>query len=143
MSSTEQDVDTAEQNIGAVINLVPPSEGSTVWQATQVQLAKNLPPPGKSPNSRREFSWSFGPAKLTGYVDTDTWEIGVEVSVLGISLGKVYGNLKEGVVIKVNLFLAKGSIKLYLKNGNELWVRLDLDVKFDGGFHSDYKIIAF
>ena len=65
------------------------------------------------------------------------------MSVLGIKLGSFYGNLKDGLVINIDLFLAKGSIKFYLKNGNELWVRVDLDVKFDGSFHQDAKILSW
>ena len=81
--------------------------------------------------------------QITGYVDTDTYEIGVDISVLGIHLGNIYGNLKDGVGVDVDLLLAKGSIKLYLKNGNELWVNLSLKITFDGSFQGDYKIITF
>lgn len=65
------------------------------------------------------------------------------MSVLGIKLGSFYGNLKDGLVINIDLFLAKGSIKFYLKNGNELWVRVDLDVKFDGSFNQDTLILRW
>lgn len=65
------------------------------------------------------------------------------MSVLGIKLGSFYGNLKDGLVINIDLFLVKGSIKFYLKNGNELWIRVDLDVKFDGSFNQDIKILSW
>jgi hypothetical protein len=64
------------------------------------------------------------------------------VSILGINVGNIFGNLKDGVGVKVDLFLAKGSIKIYLKNGNEVWVHLDIKVKFDGSFDGDYKILT-
>ncbi|KAM0535745.1 hypothetical protein ACHAQF_006327 [Verticillium nonalfalfae] len=99
---------SAEQNIGAVINLTAPEEGNT-----------------------------------HGYIDTDTFEIGISVSILGINVGNIYGNLKDGVGLNIDLFLAEGSIKLYLKNGNEVWINVDVSVKFDGSFQGDYKIISF
>lgn len=64
------------------------------------------------------------------------------MSILGINVGNIFGNLKDGVGVKVDLFLAKGSIKIYLKNGNEVWVHLDIKVKFDGSFDGDYKILT-
>ncbi|KAM0635675.1 hypothetical protein ACHAPW_001340 [Verticillium nonalfalfae] len=106
---------SAEQNIGAVINLTAPEEGNTQWVATQI----------------------------SGYIDTDTFEIGISVSILGINVGNIYGNLKDGVGLNIDLFLAEGSIKLYLKNGNEVWINVDVSVKFDGSFQGDYKIISF
>ncbi|KYK54456.1 hypothetical protein DCS_06414 [Drechmeria coniospora] len=133
-----------ETNIGAIVILTAPEEGENVWIATQTEVAHNLPPPAPGRGKgRKEFSWSFGPVKLTGYIDTDTYEIGLIISVLGINLGNIYGNIKEGVVVKVNLGLAKGQLKFYLKNGNELWVHIDIKVLFDGSFHGDYKIISW
>ena len=55
--------------------------------------------------------------QATGYVDTSTLEIGVEVNVFGAKIFNLFGNLKDGVVGKINLFLAKGEIRFYLKNG--------------------------
>jgi hypothetical protein len=82
-------------------------------------------------------------SQITGYVDTNTFEIGVSISIVGINVGNIFGNLKDGVGLDINLFVAKGSIRLYLKNGNELWVHLDVSVTFDGSFSGDYKIISF
>jgi hypothetical protein len=45
-------------------------------------------------------------------------EVGVRVEVFGAHILNLYGNLKDGVVGTIDLFLAKGEIKLYLKNGN-------------------------
>jgi hypothetical protein len=63
--------------------------------------------------------------------------------VVGINLGTIYGNLKDGVGVKIDIFVAKGSLKFYLKNGNELWIHVDIKVTFDGSFDGDYKIITF
>ncbi len=80
--------------------------------------------------------------QVVGYVDTDTFEIGVSVTVVGVNVGNVYGNLKEGIVLKIDLFVVKGEIRFYLKNGNEVWIGLDIKVTFDGSFSGDYKIIS-
>jgi hypothetical protein len=56
--------------------------------------------------------------QVTGYIDTSTLEIGVRVDVFGAHIFNLFGNLKDGVVGKIDLFLAKGEIRFYLKNGN-------------------------
>ncbi|KAH7264606.1 hypothetical protein FSOLCH5_009880 [Fusarium solani] len=132
---------SAEQNVGAVISLTAPEEGDNVWKAEQLDIVRNLPPGDIA--GRVPIEWSFGPIKITGYVDTNTFEIGVSISIVGINVGNIFGNLKDGVGLDINLFVAKGSIRLYLKNGNELWVHLDVSVTFDGSFSGDYKIISF
>ncbi|CAH0032817.1 unnamed protein product [Clonostachys rhizophaga] len=130
----------AQQTVGAIISLKAPEEGDNIWEAQQVDQVLNLPP--GDGQGRVTIDWSFGPVKITGYVDTNTFEIGVSVSILGINIGNIFGNLKDGVGVNIDLFLAKGSIKIYLKNGNEVWVHLDVKVKFDGSFEGDYKIIT-
>lgn len=62
---------------------------------------------------------------------------------MGISLGTIYGNLKDGVGVNVDLWVASGSLRFYLKNGNELWIHVDIKISFDGSFSGDYKIISF
>ncbi|KAI8714866.1 hypothetical protein NCS52_01207500 [Fusarium sp. LHS14.1] len=130
-----------EQNVGAVISLSAPEEGDNVWKAEQIDVVRNLPP--GDIEGRIPIDWSFGPIKITGYVDTNTYEIGVSISIVGINVGNVFGNLKDGVGLDINLFVARGSIRLYLKNGNELWVNLDVRITFDGSFSGDYKILTF
>lgn len=44
--------------------------------------------------------------------------MGVRVEVFGAHILNLYGNLKDGVVGKIDLFLAEGEIRLYLDNGN-------------------------
>jgi hypothetical protein len=56
--------------------------------------------------------------QVTGYVDTSTLEIGVEVNVFGAKIFNLFGNLTDGVVGRINLFLAKGEIRFDLQNGN-------------------------
>jgi hypothetical protein len=64
------------------------------------------------------------------------------VTVVGVNVGNVYGNLNDGVVLKINLFVVKGEIKFYLRNGNEVWVHLELKITFDGHYEGDYKILT-
>jgi hypothetical protein len=64
------------------------------------------------------------------------------ISIAGINVGNIYGNLNDGVVLKVNLLVASGEIRFYLKNGNEVWVHLDVKIVFDGNYEGDYKIIT-
>ncbi|KAM0184886.1 hypothetical protein ACHAPI_012331 [Fusarium lateritium] len=132
---------SADHNVGAIVSLSPPEEGDNIWEAKQVELARSLPP--GNVQGRHDIDWGFGPIKVTGYLDTDTYELGVSVSVAGINLGNIFGNLKDGVGIKVNLFIAKGEIRFYLKNGNELWIHLDIKITFDGHYEGDYKIFSF
>jgi hypothetical protein len=66
--------------------------------------------------------------------------IGIEVFVLGISLGNFYGNLNfGGLGIDIDQFLATGSIKLYLKDG-AVHLRPSMKVKFDGSWDEDIKL---
>ncbi|KXJ87350.1 hypothetical protein Micbo1qcDRAFT_208361 [Microdochium bolleyi] len=130
----------SEQNVGAIVSLTPPDDGDVFWEAKQVELVKNLPP--GDIQGRKSIDWSFGPVKVSGYIDTNTLEVGLTVSVAGISLGNIFGNLKDGVGIKVNLLIAKGEIRFYLKNGNEVWIHLDIKIVFDGHYEGDYKIVT-
>jgi hypothetical protein len=76
---------------------------------------------------------------MTGFVDSQTWDAGVEKSVLGIKLGTFYGNLQQGLSVNVDIFLAKGQIKLYLK-GAQVWTTINLSVQFNGTFQKDVCI---
>ncbi|KAF5659831.1 hypothetical protein FHETE_9261 [Fusarium heterosporum] len=130
-----------EYTVGAVVRLDSPEKGDNVWTARQVGLALNLPP--RDVEGRHGIDWSFGPLKITGYVDTTTLGLGISVSVAGVSIGNIYGSLKDGVGLDVDLFAAQGSLKFYLKNGNEIWVTLDLKIRFDGHYTGEHKIISF
>jgi hypothetical protein len=66
----------------------------------------------------------------------------VDASVLGISLGSFNGNLKDGLVIKVDLFMVKGEVRFFMRNGNEVWVGLKLSVTFDGKYETEAKLIT-
>jgi hypothetical protein len=89
-------------------------------------------------------------------------EIGVRVEVFGAHILNLYGNLQDGVVGKIDLFLAKGEVRIYLKNRNgtvnsrytssleigllihttEVWIHYDFEVSFDGQFKDDKKLLT-
>ncbi|KAL1587124.1 hypothetical protein WHR41_04325 [Cladosporium halotolerans] len=120
------------------------SDSPTIYTATQIPTVNSLPDPvADRADLRRELSWGFGPVNIVGYIDTQTLEIGVSVSVFGARILNLFGNLKNGVVGKIDLFLAKGEVRLFLKNRREVWVKLHLKVTFDGTFDREEKIFSF
>ncbi|MCJ1262388.1 hypothetical protein MMC22_002258 [Lobaria immixta] len=126
---------------GAIVD-VKKKDGKYSVKQVQREKSLSLPVQGQE-DSQLEISWSFGPLTVTGYFNTETLKIRVEVSVLRIILDSFYGNLKDSVVINFDLKLAKGSIKFYLKNENKFWVCIDIDVIFDGLYHKDIKLLLW
>lgn len=47
------------------------------------------------------------------------------------------------LALRVDLFVAKGELKFYLKNKTELWINLSIKIIFDGNYSGDYKIMSF
>ncbi|KAJ5266483.1 hypothetical protein N7478_009291 [Penicillium angulare] len=111
------------------------------WEATRQEISHNLPP--SDIEGRRGIQWGLGPIRVDGYFDTNTFEIGPSVSVVGIDIGTIYGNLKDGTAVRFNLGVANGEIRFYLKNGNQVWTYLDTKVTFNGQYSGDYKIMEF
>lgn len=64
------------------------------------------------------------------------------ISVLGITIGSFGGNLKDGLGISVNLIAIKGKIRLYLKNGNEVWINISLKPFIGSGYEFDQKLFT-
>ncbi|KAK8007170.1 integral membrane protein [Apiospora arundinis] len=88
------------------------------------------------------IDFNYGPLHVKGYVNPQTLGLTVTVDILGINLGTLRGDLKNsGLTIKVSLFVVEGEVKLYLKNTNEVWIRLHLEVTFDGTFDEDVKLL--
>ncbi|KAL2153772.1 hypothetical protein VTH82DRAFT_4927 [Thermothelomyces myriococcoides] len=131
----------ALNSVGAVITLTPPEDGSCVWKATQVPLASGLPSENFYSN-HLGINFNFGPITVSGYVDTDTLGIGVSLSILGISIGTFHGNLKDGLGVDVNLFAVQGSLKFYLKNGNEVWLGGNLSSFGSTIFDTETKVLT-
>ncbi|KAG8670805.1 hypothetical protein FPOAC2_04108 [Fusarium poae] len=111
--------------VGAIVTLTPPDDGDNVWEVRQLESAHSLAP--GDIEGRRSIDWSFGPinvniiplprfgshyethtSQLSGYVDTNTYEIGVSPTINQVNAGNIYGNLKDGVSLKINLFTTKG-----------------------------------
>ncbi|CAI6095269.1 unnamed protein product [Clonostachys chloroleuca] len=115
----------------------------TIFSATQIPTVNSLPtvPPART-QSTQSIDFSVGPIKITGYIDTDSFEVGVRVEVFGAHIFNLFGNLKDGIVGRIDLFLAKGEIRLYLKNGNEVWLHYDVKVAFDGHFKDDVRLLT-
>lgn len=80
--------------------------------------------------------------QMTGTVNTIKYTISVDITILGISLGGFHGDLKKGLSIKVNLVAVSGEVKFYLRNGNEVWVWLELKVIFGGTYNTEAKLIT-
>ncbi|KAI1770955.1 hypothetical protein F4818DRAFT_217804 [Hypoxylon cercidicola] len=131
--------------LGVLVLLDSPEKGSNVWTARQYEQGIPKTPYLGSPKKRIDIDWSFsgGVLRIKGYVDTGTLEAVLTLSVLGVNVGTISGNLKDGIGMKINLFVAQGEIKLYLKNGNELWIHLELKILGDGSYKGDYKIISW
>ncbi|KAI9036753.1 uncharacterized protein KD926_001331 [Aspergillus affinis] len=94
------------------------------------------------PEAFPPIHWGFGPVRVNGYVNPSKLSIRVEVSVFGAKLVNITADLKRGVCAKINLKLANGSICFNLKNGKEVWVKLQLHVKFDGNFNKEEKLLT-
>ncbi|TDZ38700.1 hypothetical protein CTRI78_v010795 [Colletotrichum trifolii] len=107
-----------ETNVGAIVALKSPEGGENIWEAKQVSLGRSLPP--GDVQGRKPIDWSFGPVKVDGYVDPDSFRIGLLIVITGINIGNIYGNLKDGVSLKIDLYTTEGEMKFFLKNDNEL-----------------------
>ncbi|KAG9569020.1 hypothetical protein KCU71_g2735, partial [Aureobasidium melanogenum] len=103
--------------------------GNATYEVSQIPLASQLPKVVRGAEDDRvgiDRYFGFG-SEIIGYVIKSTLEIGVQPSFGGIKLPAFYGNLKDGLVIKVYLSAMDGPIKFYLKDGNEVWVYMDLN----------------
>lgn len=132
---------------GAVVHVTKQDTGvddPDSYQIDQVKLEPVLPPENieaKDSNLlRKTIEWGFGPLKVSAEIDTARQEFGIDVSVLGIRLGNFYAPFDKGIVLSVNLVLIMGSLRFTVKD-NTLYVRIDLDVRFNGNYHEDKKIV--
>jgi len=69
-------------------------------------------------------------------------EAGVTASILGMDIGHFYGNLKEGIVIKLNLVVVDGEIKLYLQKTTEVWIKVEVNVLGAGRISKTQKVLS-
>ncbi|KAL8786327.1 MAG: hypothetical protein Q9195_008254 [Heterodermia aff. obscurata] len=128
-------------------NVLSTYSGPNIYTVTQAPAGSTLPPSshlaalGVDIKSQRAIGFSFGPVTLSGYVDTTNYGLGVEIGLFGISLGNFYGNVKEGLVISIDIRAAKGEVRLYLK-GNGVWVKIQLTPIWGGEINADEKLFA-
>ncbi|KXJ88050.1 hypothetical protein Micbo1qcDRAFT_178685 [Microdochium bolleyi] len=131
---------SGEQKFGALVSLKAPQAGHNEWVAEQLEVSSGLSL--NDDRSKKELDWAHGPVKITGYINTDTFELGLSPVIAGISTGNVYGDLRQNVELRINLATTQGTTRFYLKNGNELWISVDVKVNFGGNTVGDYKIIS-
>ncbi|OGM44719.1 hypothetical protein ABOM_007337 [Aspergillus bombycis] len=126
---------TGEVRAGFVVSVEQEAKKDghpTVFNAKQIPTVNSLPiaPPAEA-QAAPEIDFSFGPAKEC-----------IRLEVFGAHILNLFGNLNDGVVGRIDLFLAKGEIRLYLKNGKEVWFHYDVSVQFDGHFQDDIKLLT-
>ncbi|KAK7178175.1 hypothetical protein PSPO01_15778 [Paraphaeosphaeria sporulosa] len=127
---------------GAVLAVTEKAEGQYSVEQLEIQSSTRSKVPAGI-DAVIPIHWSIGPISVDGYINTDTFEIRITVNIAGISVGTFVGNLKDGVSVNVNLFVATGELKFYLKNGNELWIHYSIKIRFDGSFEGDKEILSF
>jgi hypothetical protein len=80
-------------------------------------------------------------SQINVLIDTDSFAVGFELTAEGIVLGTFYGSIKEGVSVEVKTDNINGKSELYLRNGNEVWHRVDLASKNPKEtIEGDYKL---
>ncbi|KAE8414803.1 hypothetical protein BDV36DRAFT_298638 [Aspergillus pseudocaelatus] len=98
-------------------------------------------PPSDDTRIPIDFSWEI--ITIKGYIDLTTGIISLTVSILGIDLGTFTGSLKDGIEIKVDLWVVSGSLKFYV-DGSCLYLDVHAKVRFDGSYDQDHiKIICW
>ncbi|KAK9421717.1 hypothetical protein SUNI508_05318 [Seiridium unicorne] len=100
--------------IAALINLTAPNDGDTTWTVEQKEVTIDTTI-ADSEGPTQDISWRFGPFSMEGHLDLNTFEMSS----------------------------AKGSTALYLKNGNEVWIHLDIEIVWNGTYKGDYEIFRF
>ncbi|KZS90899.1 hypothetical protein SISNIDRAFT_487918 [Sistotremastrum niveocremeum HHB9708] len=90
------------------------------------------------------FEWSFGPLTLVVSLDIATlvveFTVYITVPILGrVELGSISGDLtKGGVTLSFNVYVASGTITLYIKDGY-LWANIDVK-SIVGNYDKDIQI---
>lgn len=77
-------------------------------------------------------------------MDTDSLAAGFELTTEGIVLGSFYGLITEGISVQVKTENVNGDVRLYLKNGNEVWHGVELtSTSPKQTIQGDYKVFSF
>ncbi|OCL11912.1 hypothetical protein AOQ84DRAFT_361099 [Glonium stellatum] len=94
-----------------------------------------------TPETRIAVAFSEGPLTVNGYVDKTTFEIGAELSILGIDLGVLSGNLNKGLNLYVHLAAVAGMVNLKSRENpvglqraggrsHQVWASVNLTILF-------------
>lgn len=86
--------------------------------------------------------------QIIGYFITDTREIGVQLNVLGFTLGNFYGNADDGLTIQIELVFITGTANFYIANGalasqKELRLKYSLSSAILSSTSSDGDVLIF
>jgi hypothetical protein len=77
-------------------------------------------------------------------LDPNSLAVGYQLIIEGVALGIFYGDIKEGVSVEVKTDNVNGKSELYLKNGNEVWHRVDLvSTSPKKTVEGSYKVLSF
>lgn len=69
--------------------------------------------------------------------------IGVKIPFLGYKeLAAISGNLNKGVSVGIDAFAVKGTVTFFLRNGKELWIKLELSSPFFSTISQEFKIFV-
>lgn len=66
--------------------------------------------------------------QIVGWFDPSSLAIDIAIYVVGIKVGEFVGDVKKGIEITVDGIFVKGTIKIFTKNGKDVWVKLALTV---------------
>ncbi|KAI9836476.1 MAG: hypothetical protein M1837_003382 [Sclerophora amabilis] len=129
-------------NWGAVVTIKPleGNDNNDLYEVNQLDLQSPFPPGDKNDLPRASIDWDFGPLGVKATIDYDKREFGVSVTVVGIGIGNFWASFDTGISLTVNLLVANGSLRFYIKDGKQLWVHIDLKLTFDGSWDTDQQI---
>lgn len=85
----------------------------------------------------------FGVLNLTGTVSLSPPRADVTVKLFGAKVMSLSGDLAEGISGHFNVVLSHGTVKLYLKHGKEVWVKVDAYLIGLGTEKADVRIFSF
>ncbi|KAF8602923.1 hypothetical protein BDV93DRAFT_545064 [Ceratobasidium sp. AG-I] len=93
------------------------------------------------------FSWAFGPIILKASINTGVLSInaslGVSIPFLGFKeLAAISGDLSQGVSADVDAYAVKGKVTIFLKDGKQVWIRLELSSPFFSAQGKEFKIFT-
>ncbi|KAE8420293.1 hypothetical protein BDV36DRAFT_293426 [Aspergillus pseudocaelatus] len=125
--------------IGANVNLTSPSEDGTAWTVEQTSPELKI----EYPEGHLRVNHTWGPLNLVdGYVDPNTFKIVVAPVVNQVYFGTIQGDLRDGLSVRFDLSSSRGQLRFFLKNGNEVWIDLNMQIQFGGYFERQWKFLS-